>query len=171
MERIKFNKYFYLDELVDPQTYLLEFDNGLSKLDKQLLRLLEVLREKYGKPLTVNNWWDEYEKHKDNSDVLNYLINSNSIRKYSGFRSILCPIGAKFSAHKQGKGIDIKGNPKELFKLIEDNSQLFYDLGLRRLEDTKITTTWLHLDTWAKNNVKGIEVVDLKRVVKILPLK
>lgn len=171
MERIKFNKYFYLDELVDPQTYLLEFDNGLSKLDKQLVKLLEVLREKYGKPLTVNNWWSEYEKYKDNSDVLNYLINHKTIRKYSGFRSMLCPIGAKFSAHKQGKGIDIKGNPKDLFKLIEDNSQLFYDLGLRRLEDTKITTTWLHLDTWDKNKTKGIEVVDLKRVVKILPLK
>ncbi|HRN42815.1 MAG TPA: hypothetical protein PK649_12190, partial [Vicingus sp.] len=69
-----------------------------------------------------------------------------------------------------GQRFDINGNPKELYELIKNNATTYYNMGLRRLEDTTITTTWLHLDTWNKNNVKGIEVVDLKRVVRILPI-
>jgi hypothetical protein len=170
MERIKVSKFFYLDELVDPQTYFFEFDNGLSKLDSQLFPLLDYLREQYNKPLTVNNWWSAYEKNKDKSEVLNHVLVDNSVRKYSGFRSKFCTIGAVNSAHRKGKGIDIKGNPKELYELIKNNATTYYNMGLRRLEDITITTTWLHLDTWNKNNVKGIEVVDLKRVVRILPI-
>lgn len=170
MERIKVSKFFYLDELVDPQTYFFEFDNGLSKLDSRLFPLLDYLREQYNKPLTVNNWWKSYEKNKDKSEVLNRILADNSVRKYSGFRSRFCTIGAVNSAHRKGKGIDIKGNPKELYELIKNNATTYYNMGLRRLEDITITTTWLHLDTWNKNNVKGIEVVDLKRVVRILPI-
>ena len=170
MERKKVSKFFYLDELVDPQTYFFEFDNGLSKLDSQLFPLLDYLREQYNKPLIVNNWWSAYEKNKDKSEVLNRILADNSVRKYSGFRSRFCTIGAVNSAHRKGKGIDIKGNPKELYELIKNNATTYYNMGLRRLEDTTITTTWLHLDTFDKNKTKGIEVFDLKKVVRILPI-
>lgn len=170
MERIKFSKYFYLDELVDPETYFLEFDNGLSKLDERLPTLLDYLREDYGKPLTVNTWWTSYLANKDKNEVLNRILADKNVRKYSGFRSKMCLIGAVGSAHRKGKGVDIKGNPKELYELIKNNAAIYHNFGVMRLEDITITPTWLHLDLWNKNNTYGIEVVDLKKVVRILPV-
>ena len=37
-------------------------------------------------------------------------------------------------------------------------------------KDVRITPTWFHLDTWNKNSTKGIEVVDLKKVVEVISL-
>lgn len=175
MERIKISKYFYADELIDPRTYFNEVNNGIDLLDYNLLKCLDLLREKSGKPLYINTWWSTYDKYKDKKEldkIITEIENSKTLRKYSGFRGKFCKIGAKFSAHRKGKGADPKGlSPKILFNIIKENSNEFYNLGLRRLEDTSITPTWLHLDTWDKNDVVGIEVVDMKKVVETLPLK
>lgn len=174
MERIKISKYFYADELIDPRTYFNEVNNGIDLIDYNLLQCLDLLREKAGKPLYINTWWATYERDKDKKEleqIINHIEKNNTLRKYSGFRGKFCKIGAKFSAHRKGKGADPKGvSPKILFNIIKENSKEFYNLGLRRLEDTSITPTWLHLDTWNKNSSNGIEVVDLKKVVETLPL-
>jgi len=57
MERIKVSKYFHLDEFIDVHAYINESDNGLSKIDKQLFEIADFVREKYGAPLEINNWW------------------------------------------------------------------------------------------------------------------
>lgn len=171
MDRIKLNDFFYLDELVDHRTYFTAKDNGLSEIDPKLINLLFHLRKDYGKSMTINNWWDYYLSIDHEPNFVYLIENNDSVRKYSGLRGSKCTVGAKFSAHRKGNGADIKGNPKELFKLIRENSKKYYDLGLRRLEDVSITPTWIHLDTWDKNNVKAIQVVDLKKVVENIILK
>ena len=138
-KRIKVSKYFYLDEFI-PHTYVNHPDNGLSLLDKRLFEIADLLRELKGTPGIINTWWNYYIGKINNTDVKTVIFNiekNNSIRKWSGYRSSRCLIGAKNSAHKQGKALDMVGSGKELFKIIENNAERFYKLGVRRLEDPR----------------------------------
>ena len=171
-QRIKVSKYFYLDEFIDPHTYVNHPDNGLSLIDKRLFKIADLLRELKGTPGIINTWWNYYIGKINNNDINTVIFNiekNNSIRKWSGYRSSRCLIGAKNSAHKQGKAFDMVGSGKELFKIIENNAERFYKLGVRRLEDPKITSTWLHLDTLERNTEpNSIRVVDKTKATKII---
>lgn len=170
--RKKVSKHFFLDEFVDPHTYFNEDDNGLSKIDAKLFAIADLLREKLGKPLRINNWWSFYEKNVGKGEAwIIKQIEISDLSKWSGYRSSRCKIGAKFSAHRQGKGIDPKGDEDIMFAIVKANAKEFYDLGLRRLEDPSITKGWLHCDTLELNTVKNtIRVVDLKKVTQIIKL-
>jgi len=175
MNRIAVSNNFNLDEFVDPFTYFNESDNGLSKIDNRLFLIVQLLREKHGKSININNWWTYYVLHKDSKSIdqiIKDIEASKTISKWSGLRTDRCSIGAKLSSHKLGKGIDPKGNSKDLYKIVEDNSKAFYDLGLRRLEDISITPTWLHMDTMERNTIPDhINVVDLKKITKRIKIK
>lgn len=170
LERIKVSDNFYLDEFVDPETYFKQADNGLSKIDNRLFKIAQLLREKYGKSININNWWAYYVSNIDKKsidEIISDILKSRTLSKWSGLRTDSCTIGAKLSAHKLGKGIDPKGNQVALMQVVRDNAKAFYDLGLRRLEDIKITKGWLHMDTNERNTIAGhINVVDLKSVVE-----
>lgn len=172
MNRIKVSKYFYLDEFIDPHTYFNTHDNGLSLIDPRLFEIADLLRELKGSPGIINNWWKYYIGKINNTDVKTVIFNiekNNSIRKWSGYRSSRCLIGAKNSAHKQGKALDMVGSGKELFKIVENNAKQFHELGVRRLEDPKITRNWLHLDTLERNTKpNSIRVVDLTKCTEII---
>lgn len=172
--RIKVSKYFFLDEFVDPFTYFNENDNGLSKIDIRLFHIADMLRDKLGKPLRINNWWHLYKQLEEkgwSEDKIIKTILASDYSKWSGYRSNKCTIGAKASAHRKGKAIDPKGDEKELFEIVEKNAKEFYALGLRRLEDISITKGWLHIDTMELNTTLGtIRVVDLKKVTKIIKI-
>lgn len=179
MERIKVSENFFLDEFIDIHTYLKSDDNGLSKIDNRLFDIAQVLRYGYQKPLYINTWWDFYvHKMKEGrltcDEIINEVENSPSIRKWSGTRTTRCRIGASKSAHRvevNGKGcaIDLKGDQKELFDLVEENAKLLYTIGLRRLEDPSITSGWLHVDTLERNTKPdSIRVVDLVKCTKTI---
>ena len=87
IERIKVSKYFNLDELVDPHTYFKLVDRGFSKLDTNLFLIADLMREKLGKPLTINNWWSFYVRNKDKDIdwIIAEIEKSNSFRKWSGY--------------------------------------------------------------------------------------
>lgn len=161
MTRIKVTNNFYLDEFLDPYTYFTDA-NRYTAIDQRLFKIAQFIREKYEKPLYINTWYSKYDEYENDYEKYE---NNNSLRKWSGLRSIRCKIGAKFSAHRKGLAIDLKGDEKVLFQIIKDNAKELYEMGVRRIEDIKITKGWLHVDLWNKNNVKGIEVVDLKKVV------
>ena len=155
MERIKINKYFYLDEFIDPFTYFNEKDHGLSKIDKKLFDIADFIREKYGSALFINNWWFYYITAKNFVKTYDKFIErieaDATVRKWSGIRTERCKIGSPISAHRLGKAIDLKGDEKKLDKIVKDNLKALHTLGLRRIEDISITKGWLHADTLAKN--------------------
>lgn len=169
MSRIKVSQNFYLDELIDPYTYFTDEDYGLSKLDPSIIDVAQLMRSLLNKPLVVNNWWGKH-LDKEEAERVKAIEKDNSIRKWSGFRPAHCPIGASKSAHKYGQAIDLKGNELEMLKIIEDNARLFYRIGLRRLENPKITKGWFHIDTNLVNHRDGlIRVINLKDYAYDIP--
>jgi len=164
MERIRVTNNFMLDELVDPYTYFNDIDNGLARLDMKAVDCLQYLRELKGSSLRVNNWWKMYLRLKDTaplSEVIEMIEKSRSVSKFSGFRPEHCNVGAKKSAHRKGKAFDPKGDQFKLYQLVHDNSERFYSIGLRRLENPEITKGWLHMDTSDRNHRDGyIRVVN-----------
>ena len=169
MNRIQLTANFYLDEFVDPSTYFNEPDNGLSKIDIKVVNCVQLLREKLDKSVAVNNWWNYYKENVDKLTIEQIVknIEKSTLSKWSGYRSPSCKIGAPASAHKLGKGADPKGNEKAMYDIVIANAKEFYDLGLRRIEDIKITKGWLHMDTNERNCIPNhINVVGLKTIVK-----
>jgi hypothetical protein len=164
MERIKVSKYFHLDEFIDVHTYINESDNGLSKIDKNLFAIADFMREKYGAPLEINNWWyfmqTQLKFEKDIDKIITKIEKEPTVRKWSGTRTNRCTIGSPTSAHRLGKGVDMKGDSKKLDKIVKNNLKALHTLGLRRIEDVGITPGWLHLDTLAKNvGAKEIRII------------
>lgn len=163
MSRIKVAKNFYLDEFIDPHTYFNTVDHGLSLMDPRVFEIVQLLRDHYGKPIYINNWWGYYSNYKDKLPLEKIISNieKSNLHKWSGWRSSRCKIGASSSAHKKGKAADPKGPQKTFFSIVKRNAERFYALGLRRLEDISITIGWLHMDTLERNTrPNSIRVVD-----------
>jgi len=182
MERIKISTNFYLDEFIDPMTYFSRKDNGLNLIDKRLFDVAQLLRYHYLKPLPINTWWFIYKKFKNKkalNDIILFIINNTKygnrkINKWSGTRGPACEIGAinsahKFEAHGRCLAIDPKGDQNVLFNIVKQNAKVFYNLGVRRLEDPAITPGWLHLDLLERNTRKNsIRVVNLTEATQII---
>jgi hypothetical protein len=169
MVRIRITKNYCLDELVDPFTYFNDIDNGLARLDMKAVNCLQLLRDLKGSSIRVNNWWKLFEKYREEKTIEEIIelieddsegSEGNTVSKFSGFRPSHCKVGGKASAHRKGEAFDPKGN--DLYKIVFHNAEKFYKMGLRRLENPKITKGWLHFDTFEGNHKKGfIRVVNL----------
>lgn len=165
MKRIPVSKNFFLDEYIDPHTYMTKADHGLSLMDPNIFKIVQKLRDLKGSAIDINNWWAQLNKYDNNALKFHTLMDADrSVYVWSGYRSPLCHIGAKNGAHQQGRAADPKGDQKLYYKLVKDNAKEFYSLGLRRMEDISITPGWLHVDTWERNTQpNSIRVVDLKK--------
>lgn len=159
MERIKVAQNFYLDEFVDPRTYLTEPDNGLSKMNPIIFQLAQLLRSLFGKSININNWWGLYlqlkKEGKSTDQIIRLIENSKRVSKWSGYRPPECKIGAKKSEHRFGNAIDPKGDQNKLAEIVKANAALFYAFGLRRLENPDITPGWLHMDTSESKHIEN----------------
>lgn len=124
-------KHFKLYELVGPDLYN-EYkhrpDYLWRKLNANVLEAADIIREFYGKPVIINNWYN------------------GGRFKESGMRNPLTTTGARFSAHKFGLALDLKLDVP-ISKIHDDirNNRLpkrFYELvNVVELN----TPTWLHL--------------------------
>jgi hypothetical protein len=174
MERIKVSENFFLDEFVDPHSYLTRSDNGRSLIDERIIDIAQKVRDFKGSGITINNWWNHIDKYQgefkgDAMKFLKYCNDSSFIRCWSGFRSELCKIGASNSAHRKGFAIDMAGDQNEYYRIVKTNAKLFYSLGVRRLEDRRITNGWMHCDTWERNTQpNSIRVVDLTKCTETI---
>lgn len=145
------SKHFDLREFVDPATFEQEGEHSAELIDKKLIDIAEFVREELGKPVAINNW------------------HTGGQFKESGLRNQNTSTGAKKSAHKLGKAIDVKSSGmggKEWYEFVKKHAKKLYDLGLRRIEDKKIATTWCHMDTKEHGKKGVIQVVDLTDVVE-----
>ena len=123
--------YFDVRELVDQNTFKALSVNAAWLIDPNIVRILDLLREKLGAPVIVNNW------------------HTGGPFKSSGFRSMSDKTGAMFSQHRRGCAADVKSagrKPADLLAIINANFELFKAAGLTTIEDVNFTPTWLHLD-------------------------
>ncbi len=122
-------KYFELYELVDRATYEKWGEDAWNLLNPDLLYSLDGLREFFGVPCYINNWYNGHGKDQ-----------------YKGYRPPDCPIGALRSEHKKGNAADpiIEGIDAETARQkILDNQDHPLLCKIMRLE---ANVPWLHID-------------------------
>ena len=123
----KITKNFYIYELVPENIYDRFEDGSIRFLDEEAVRMLQFIRDYFGKPFIVNNWI------------------KGGHRQYSGFRPPDCPEGAELSSHKLGKAFDFLplGVPSQkiIDKILSDNE--FFVNGVRAIETG--TNGWVHV--------------------------
>jgi len=123
--------YFDVREMVDANTFKALSVNAAWLIEPKIVRVLDLLREKLGAPVVVNNW------------------HTGGPFKSSGFRSMSDKTGAMFSQHRRGCAADVKSagrKPADILAIINANFEEFKAAGLTTIEDVNFTPTWLHLD-------------------------
>jgi hypothetical protein len=151
---MKVSEHFDIREFVDPTTYAQQSNRSIDFIDRRLIDIAEFVRVKVGKVVSINTW------------------HVGGQFKESGLRNKNSTTGAKLSQHKLGKAIDLKAigfTGPEWYNFVKENAKALYDLGVRRIEDKSLATTWLHIDL-KEHGKKCIQVVDLVKVVEEIPL-
>ena len=131
--------YFDIEELVDATVFKTHGQNAWKFMDKSLLDCLLIIREKLGKPMTINNW------HKGGQF------------SQRGLRTNISPMvkgktGLYLSAHLFGKAVDfdiVGMTAVDVRAWIVANAALFpCKIRLERNMAGK-PINWVHLDTLA----------------------
>lgn len=129
------SKYFDCREFVDQRTWGIRGVKSAELIDPKIVRICDLIREKTGVPVTVNNW--------------HFAKPGETVYKASGYRAIWEKVGGQLSQHRCGRAADVKVKglmPLQVFQIIEENKAEFQAAGLTTMEDLKYTTTWLHVD-------------------------
>ena len=144
------SKYFDIVEMVDSRTWQALGFKAACLIDPAIVRVLDLLREKAGAPVWVNDWFKKGGKFDS-----------------SGYRAMWDSTGGKLSQHRCGRAADPKViglKPAQVFELIMDNRAEFEQAGLTTMENLKFTPTWNHLDTRPRvegwHGKTGILIVD-----------
>jgi len=177
-EDLKVSKYFYLPELIPPDLFSSQGINAKEKLSPILLKLIDKIREAWGKPLFINNWLQSYTGTKESAEKC--LINP-SLFKYCGYRPPNCTEGAKLSDHRGAKNlqgqceaVDLHAFEPEikLWEMIYKNYNNFPELT--KLEDKLLTIKnnrgWVHVSV-AHTGYNGVYVIDNVKVTEKLNRK
>lgn len=128
------SKYFKIQELVSEKVYRKYGEKAWEFIDPNLIKAIDLLREHFNKPITVNNWlWGgnlEQRGLRANKDEI--VVNKKDYY---------------ISQHCLGKAVDfnIKGlSTQEVYEEILKNKDKFYLIS--RIENIKDTPTWVHID-------------------------
>ncbi len=147
------SKNFVIQEFVDKDTFDKEGDKSIDLLDKRVIDIAQFLRDDIGLPITINNWHTGGQYHE------------------SGLRDFNTKTGAKNSAHKKGQAIDVKAkgyDGQKWYDYVVKNAKKLYDLGLRRIEDKSIATTWCHMDIKEHGIKNTITIINLTKVTETI---
>jgi uncharacterized protein YcbK (DUF882 family) len=99
--------------------YKEEYSKTIDNNINILLEKINVVRAKYGKPMTVSSGWRPLAVNKSTAGA------------------------AKASKHLSGLAVDIRDLDNSLWNWCIENLQLMQELGLY-LEDRRFTKTWVH---------------------------
>tara|TARA_Y100000310_G_scaffold89874_1_gene86978 strand:- start:264 stop:689 length:426 start_codon:yes stop_codon:yes gene_type:complete len=129
---MKVSSNFYLQEFIDPNTYKRFGASSIWFIDRKIINLAQFIRERLGKPCTVNNW------------------HSGGSRNYAGFD----PPGGwrkatSLSQHRFGRAMDLKVKgvtADEVREELENNYSIYKRFGLGAIEDGAFAPTWCHID-------------------------
>lgn len=129
----KISPHFHFHEFFSRGMWQSHDETFLRKLlDASLVPIMERIRTGLGRSISINTWWWV-----------------SRISQYRGFCPHSSTIGALYSQHKLGRGVDFKVrgmSSNKVSKYILDNEAEFLSMGLTRLEDGKDPTTWVHND-------------------------
>lgn len=131
--------WFDVREWVDERVWKSRGIKSAELIDPKIIRIADLLREKSGVPVTVNNWF--------------FARAGETVYKSSGFRAVWDRTGGQLSQHRCGRAGDFKVrgfSPAQVHRLILTNTIEFEAFGLTTLEDLKFTPSWSHLDCRAK---------------------
>lgn len=128
------SKYFKIQELVSKKVYKKYGEKSWEFIDTRLIKVIDLLREHFNKPITINDWlWGgnlQQRGLRANKDEL--VANKNDYY---------------ISQHCLGKAVDfnVKGmTAQEVYQEILKNKDKFYLIS--RIENIKDTPTWVHID-------------------------
>lgn len=144
------SKYFKTFEFVPKDLYKKLGDRSMRYINPKLVIIVDYLREKYGRSITINNW---------------YL---GGKLQYRGFRPFITLIGSYMSDHKYGNALDFNVNGMSSDEVWDSITGELYkellELGLTAVEDKAFTTTWTHI------SVADFEYYDLPTIngIKII---
>lgn len=125
------SEWFDVREFVDERTWGFLGEKAAWMVDPRIVRVCDLLREKAGVPVVVNNW------------------HIGGQYRASGFRAAWERTGGKLSQHRLGRAADAKVSglsPAQALALIMADKQAFLAAGLTTIEDLKFTPTWIHMD-------------------------
>ena len=128
------SKYFKIQELVSENVYKKYGEKAWEFIDTRLIKVLDLLREHFGKPVTINNWCFGGTLHQRGLRANKDEIVTSKKDYY-------------ISQHCLGKAVDfnVKGlSAQEVYQEILDNKDKFYLIS--RIENIKDTPTWVHID-------------------------
>jgi len=187
--RIPVAKNFFLDEFLPPVLYD-QHKNDLAKsiLDHRVFTVVQFLRDKYGKPIYLNNWYQLVTQIMKKEGLTEWpeLIHVEAFcKKYGHVRDFFdercvrdpqTSTGAPKSRHKfeRTKSGILIARKTDAFDLDysgmtgaeghewqkQYHSEL-YAMGVRRMEDPSITPGWNHQDMKEHGMGKGIQVFNL----------
>lgn len=128
------SKYFKIQELVSEQVYKKYGEKSWLFIDEKLIKVLDLIREHFEKPIIVNNWLWGGNLHqrglRANKDEM--VVNKKDYY---------------ISQHCLGKAVDfnVKGmTAQEVYEEILKSKDKFYLIS--RIENIKNTPTWVHID-------------------------
>lgn len=128
------SKYFKIQELVSEAVYKKYGEKSWEFIDERLIKTLDLLREHFDKPITINNW-----PFGGNLHQRGLRANKDEIVKSKSDYYI--------SQHCLGKAVDlnVKGmTAQEVYEDILKNKDKFPLIS--RIENIKNTPTWVHID-------------------------
>lgn len=128
------SKYFKIQELVSRNVYEKYGEKSWEFIDTRLIKVIDLLREHFGKPIIVNNWCFGGNLHQRGLRANQDEIVRNKKDYY-------------ISQHCLGKAIDfnVKGmTVEEVYNEILKNKDKFHLIS--RIENIKDTPTWIHVD-------------------------
>lgn len=122
---------FRLEEFIDPGTFKKFGEQSIWFVDPRLVTLAQFIRDRLGKPCTINNW------------------HGGGKFQFSGFRPCSCKTGATLSQHRFGRAIDLKVKgmlADEVRNDIIGNFDIYRKAGLTTIEDGEYAPSWCHID-------------------------
>lgn len=129
-------KNFRIEEFVDPQTHSQRGDKSWMLIDKDIIKIMDIIREEIDAPITINDWlW-------------------GGTRKWSGLRTSGSPYYRPYSQHTFGRAVDfiVKGytadDVREVIRQLFKQGRLPVN-GIR----LEVGISWVHIDI---ANVTGI---------------
>ena len=147
-------KYFEVKEFVSPDVYRKHGEMSIKFICPMLLETISIIREKIGKPITINNWhvgggFTQRGLRENISDIVSKKTKRDKLY---------------LSAHTMGKAFDfdVKGmKADDVRKWILDNQKsLPHKIRLEHKMNGK-PITWIHVDLFQEEHNPKVYLFDV----------